>query len=199
MRDGTMSGLINTVGDQNLAYVLLSLITEIKKDNLCIIAENEVQKEALEIIVKDFLDILSIYKDKLKKIKIPSILIVTVDEYYDKWEDYSGYRLVFLEDSNLKWSALSILSKYLKDTFKKYKSLEFIYQDLSNIIVLVDSLLSKADLDILSMDLENKDEKKKRENIEKKFSSYFLENLKNKAKVTLATKILLYIAEKMYE
>ena len=194
-----MSGLINTVGDQNLAYVLLSLITEIKKDNLCIIAENEVQKEALEIIVKDFLDILSIYKDKLKKIKIPSILIVTVDEYYDKWEDYSGYRLVFLEDSNLKWSALSILSKYLKDTFKKYKSLEFIYQDLSNIIVLVDSLLSKADLDILSMDLENKDEKKKRENIEKKFSSYFLENLKNKAKVTLATKILLYIAEKMYE
>jgi len=194
-----MSGLINTVGDQNLAYVLLSLITEIKKDNLCIIAENEVQKEALEIIVKDFLDILSIYKDKLKKIKIPNVLIVTVDEYYDKWEDYSGYRLVFLEDSNLKWSALSILSKYLKDTFKKYKSLEFIYQDLSNIIVLVDSLLSKADLDILSMDLENKDEKKKRENIEKKFSSYFLENLKNKAKVTLATKILLYIAEKMYE
>ncbi|MEX0567855.1 MAG: hypothetical protein Q6363_001680 [Candidatus Njordarchaeota archaeon] len=194
-----MSGLINTVGDQNLAYVLLSLITEIKKDNLCIIAENEVQKEALEIIVKDFLDILSIYKDKLKKIKIPNILIVTVDEYYDKWEDYSGYRLVFLEDSNLKWSALSILSKYLKDTFKKYKSLEFVYQDLSNIIVLVDSLLSKADLDILSMDLENKDEKKKRENIEKNFFSYFLENLKNKAKVTLATKILLYIAEKMYE
>ena len=198
-----MQHALNVVGDRKLAYVLLSMITEMT--DLCIITQNNDEREAIKSVIGKFLEVLGPYMGKLKRVRIPKALVVTEDEYYDHWEEYSGMRLIFLEDSHLKWSILDDFSKYLKDIAKRHDTQEFIYLDLINMITLVDFLCSSVDLKPLTIELEIEVKKKRKEYIEKRkkaegrLISFFMEKLKDKKKAELAFRILLHVAKKIYQ
>jgi len=195
--------IVNKIDERKLAYALLSIMTE-TTDHLCIITKGIKEKELLNSIVEKFMRILNTHQHELKKIRIPNIIIVSEDEYYDHWEEYSKYRLIFVDDSYLKWSILDNFHKYLRDIIKKQKTIDIVFEDIINMLTLIDFLCSNVDLKPPAIQPKKMDKKKRKEYMEKrkkaerKLLSFFIEKLGDRKKAELALKILLYTARKIY-
>ncbi len=198
-----MQGMVSTLRDRELALVLVSLISEMT--DLCIVARNEGEKMALNDVLREFYNAIGPYRGSLKKIRIPRTIVLTDEEYYRDWEKYSGWRLIFLEDSRLRWSILDIFSKYLREAAKKSNTKGYVYLDITKLVTLIDFLCSSVDLRPLIVELEIEDKKKRKEYMEKKkraeerILSFFQEKLKDKRKAELAYRMLLYVAKRIYE
>lgn len=184
---------------RKISYLLLSLITE--RNNLCIIVKDEHEKNAVESIIDTFLYEIDMHKYKLKILRAPNVTVLTEEAYYEKWEDYSEYRLIFLEDSRLKWSLLDAFAKYIEETIKKHAPLEALCSDIVSIILVADYACSSADLKLLVVEPKIEDKKKRKEYLEKRKKamervfSFFVSRLVDRRKAELAFKLSLHIAK----
>lgn len=192
---------MKSLGRRRISYLLLSLITE--RDNLCIIVKDEHEKDAVESIIETLLYEIDTHKYKFRILRIPNVTVLTEEAYYEKWEDFSEYRLIFLEDSRLKWSLLDAFAKYVEETIKKHGSLEALCSSMVNIALVVDFACSSVDLKPLVVELEIKDKRKRKEYLERKKKavervfSFFVDRLADKRKAELAFGLSLYLAKNL--
>jgi len=196
------SNILSKIGHRKLTYALLSVVVEMQ-DNICIIAENKDESEVLNTIMREFLGFLSDYGKRFRKIKIPKVTVIPLDEYYENWEKYADSRLVFMEDSNFRWSLLDDFSKYLKGIVKKHGDARRVYDYIAKMLILVDFLCYNMDIRLLAIEPKVEDRKKlqeyreKKKKAEERILSFFMQRLPDRKSAQLAFKILEYIAKKM--
>ena len=173
---------LKVLGDRKLAYILLSLLLE-PQDFYLVVSSKE--KDAVLAVLEKLKELSEPYKNSLI-IKIKNVDVLDEEEYYRNWRNYSGKRVLLLEDYNLKWDLLDEFSKYIKDSIKRKLGLEVIIADILSIIYHVSETLNRVKAQIGS--LENKI----------RFARDILnERIDDKRALELATKLIEYVLSKM--
>lgn len=101
--------------NRGVAYAIISLIVE--RGEITIIAPSEEDKELLSILLEDIKNNFDLRISPTSDIKLANFEVITLDEYYKNWKQYSGRRLIFVfEDKNLICPPLDYLERIVEET-----------------------------------------------------------------------------------
>ncbi len=110
--------VISELQPRGIGYAMLSIIIE-DVDEVYIIVRDEEQKEILNELLEEFRDTFESRKSVISKLTLRNFHILTEQEYYSRWEDYVGKRLIFVErDRNLISTSLDKLSVFIETMWR---------------------------------------------------------------------------------
>ncbi|MEX0568762.1 MAG: hypothetical protein Q6363_006335, partial [Candidatus Njordarchaeota archaeon] len=110
--------VISQLQPRGIGYALLSIVIE-DTDEVFIIVKDEQQKEVLMDILNEFKDQFESRKSYVSTISLKNFNILTEKEYYSKWEDYVGKRLIFVEkDRNMISTSLDKMALFIETMWR---------------------------------------------------------------------------------
>jgi len=111
-----ISDIVNHYGSRGLGYAIYSMIVE--KEPLVIIIDKKEFLEPFTILLEEIHDRYEIRKPPTSEVKLAPFEIVTREEYFKRWREFAGKRLIFIkEDKNIICPGLDLLEKILDEIF----------------------------------------------------------------------------------
>ena len=110
--------IISEIQPRGVGYAILSLLIEVV-DEVLIIVLDEDQKEVLRDILMELKDQFESRRSETSQLRLRNFQILTEEEYYSKWEEYVGKRLIFVErDRNLISTSLDKLGLFIESMWR---------------------------------------------------------------------------------
>ena len=110
--------VLSQLQPRGVGYAILSLIVE-DTDDVYIIVGDEEQKEVLRDLLSEFRDQFERRKSVVSALSLREFHILTEEEYYSRWEDYVGKRLIFVEkDRNMISPSLDKIASFIESMWR---------------------------------------------------------------------------------
>jgi len=106
--------LVDRYTYRGIGYAIFSIIVE--REPVVVIVDDDQAKELFSILLEDIWDNYERRKTPTSDIKLANFDVITKEEYFKKWKEYAGKRLVFVyDDRYLFCPGLDILERIVED------------------------------------------------------------------------------------
>jgi len=106
--------MVNKYGARGLGYAIFSMIVE--KEPIVIITDDSATSEQISILLEEIRDQYELRRSPTSEFKLANFEIITREEYYKRWKELAGKRLIFInEDKYIYCPGLDLLERIIEE------------------------------------------------------------------------------------